>query len=199
MKNKNVIQVMAIITAILFFAPTFSTSDIITKITFSAARLVPGLKLFGITVVKPMPLVLLCLIMPILIMVLWMAGKAVSEKLTTGLTVILAIGEIVCWVILRRTIYKNVLSSFDGFKTTTAYKIIVILSVIMIVMALLDLAGITEKAGSAKADSAGNMAGNENMSADQSKTRYCPNCGTKLPAGSRFCSKCGNQIYLFEQ
>ncbi len=192
MKTKHVIQILAFITAILFFVPTFCVSCSGVDVTFSATKLMVGVEFYGEKVSDPVPAVVFCLIIPIVIFAIWFIKNNGKEKALAGLTLALSGLEIVIWFVIRYGVSQWAEDQVVVFKTLAAFKIIMILNGTMIVIAAAILLGVSAelKLFSKKK----NPDESQHMILTEQETRYCPCCGEKLREGSKFCSKCGSKI-----
>ena len=212
---KNIIRVLSVIVTIIFFCPTFLVSCSGQTIDVSAMNVVGGIKSYGESVVKPQPLLLICLLLPIAIFVILFLNKKFTDDKAALITAICAAVDLIVWIIFRVQAKKAALKNYCTFKVTGWYVFNIIFLICIIALAVLVLFRVIHMQedlvvrfrGSGAQDALNQMASAvkglaENVSANvgnggvpkEDIMGYCAKCGTPLIFGDKFCTSCGRPV-----
>ncbi|MBR4671374.1 MAG: zinc ribbon domain-containing protein [Butyrivibrio sp.] len=212
---KNIIRVLSVIVIIIFFCPTFLVSCSGQTIDVSAMNVVGGIKSYGESVVKPQPLLLICLLLPIAIFVILFLNKKFTDDKAALITAICAAVDLIVWIIFRVQAKKAALKNYCTFKVTGWYVFNIIFLICIIALAVLVLFRVIHMQedlvvrfrGSGAQDALNQMASAvkglaENVSANvgnggvpkEDIMGYCAKCGTPLIFGDKFCTSCGRPV-----
>ncbi len=219
---KKVLRILSFICLVMVFCPSFLVScsgqDKEINVMTAVAGLSSG---YGDYYVKPQPIMLICLIIPI-VMLVFLFMKKRSEKQKA--TIIAAIGtvDLIMWFIFKSAAKSFAEKNYCEFKTTGWYFLNMIALLVIIVLAvmvviqklhmednLIELlsGGGTKKTldkmsasmsqmSSAMSQLAGNVSNNLNNAKMKKKDviGFCAKCGSPIEFGSEFCTSCGTPV-----
>jgi pyruvate/2-oxoglutarate dehydrogenase complex dihydrolipoamide acyltransferase (E2) component len=218
---KNIIRVLSVIVTIIVFCPTFLVSCSGQTIDVSVMTAVGGLESYGETVVKPHPIMLIALLLPVAIFVILFIKKIADEKAAL-ITAVCGAADLVVWIAFRSAVKKAAEENYCKFKATGWFTFNIILLLIILVLSILVVAKILQMqedlikrfsgagaqntlsqmsaAVSQMSSSVSQLA--ENVSANVSKNKvpkeniigYCAKCGSPIVYDNRFCTSCGTPV-----
>lgn len=174
----KIFRILAILCIIFVFCPSFMVSCSGRNIDVNVITAVNGISMYGEKVVKPHPIMILCLVIPVAVLVL-LHRKA---KNTNVMILFFMVADAVLWMIFRIAVKKIALENYCTFKTTFWYglnMVVILLMIFLSAMTILQKTGIDHT---------------QNSTTDPPKPLYCPNCGTKSEPNASFCGSCGSKI-----
>lgn len=137
---KNILRILTVLCMIFVFCPAFLVSCSGQDVNVNVMTAVEGVKAYGETMVKPQPLMLLCLLLPIAVMVLLFVKKF-TEKLNSTIILGCTAVDLVIWFIFRGAVKKIAEENFCTFKTTPWFVLNVIAMLLIIIANALILLG----------------------------------------------------------
>lgn len=216
---KNVIRVLSLLCLIFVFCPSFLVSCAGKEINVSVMTAVRGVEVYGETVTDPYPLMIVCILIPIVIFAIFFI-KQLTEK-SSAITV-LACGavDVVLWIVFCVKVKRIADDNGCDFKVLPWYVINMIVLILIVAAALfvvlkvlkLDSNLIAFFTGEEKKDalnqmasavkqmsaSVSAMAGSVAATAGNKDTAdnigFCNKCGKPLKYGNKFCTACGAPI-----
>lgn len=217
---KRVLRVLSLLLIIFVFCPSFLVSCSGQKVNVSVMTAVGGAKAYGETVAEPHPIMLICLVLPIVMLVVLFAKKMIENKVAI-ITLASAAVDFVVWLIFRASVKSFAEDNYCEFKTTGVYVvniivlIVILLLTLMVIIKKLELesdliqiftGGSTQKAldqmssaVSQMSSAVSQMAGNvvSNIAEKNNKAPvigYCQKCGSGIPYDCKFCTSCGTPV-----
>lgn len=136
--TKRILRLLLLVCIVFVFCPMFMVSCSGQEIEVDVMTAVGGMSLYGETVVKPHPVMLLCLLIPVIILVLSFVKKLHGKKIA-WCSVVGLIADSVLWVIFKITVEKIAEENFCTCETTGWYYanlIVIVLSVITLIPVL---------------------------------------------------------------
>lgn len=216
---KNVIRALSVLCLIFAFCPSFLVSCSGRDVNVSAMTAVKGVKSYGEWIVKPYPIMILCILIPVAIFVIFFI-KQLTEK--NNAIIILACGavDVLIWIVFCVKTKKIADESYCNFKVLPWYVINMIVLILIIAAAIFvllkalkfDTNLIAFFSGEEKKDALNQMASavkqmSESVSAmagsvaaaatdkdTADKIGFCSKCGKPLKYGNKFCTACGAPI-----
>lgn len=137
---KNILRILTVLCMIFVFCPAFLVSCSGQDVNVNVMTAVEGVKAYGETVVKPQPLMLLCLLLPIAVMVLLFVKKF-AEKLNSTIILGCTAVDLVIWFVFRGAVKKIAEENYCTFKTTPWFVLNVIAMLLIIIVNALILLG----------------------------------------------------------
>ena len=137
---KNILRILTVLCMIFVFCPAFLVSCSGQDVNVNVMTAVEGVKAYGETVVKPQPLMLLCLLLPIAVMVLLFVKKF-AEKLNSTIILGCTAVDLLIWFVFRGAVKKIAEENYCTFKTTPWFVLNVIAMLLIIIVNVLILLG----------------------------------------------------------
>lgn len=137
---KNILRILTVLCMIFVFCPAFLVSCSGQDVNVNVMTAVEGVKAYGETMVKPQPLMLLCLLLPIAVMVLLFVKKF-TEKLNSTIILGCTAVDLVIWFIFRGAVKKIAEENYCTFKTMPWFVLNVIAMLLIIIVNVLILLG----------------------------------------------------------
>lgn len=217
---KNILRALSLFCIIFVFCPSFLVSCSGRNINVSAMTAVGGLSAYGKRVVDPHPIMLICLLIPVVILVLMFMKKFTDNK-SALIALICSIVDFVIWLIFRSSVKRIAEENYCTFKTTAwfvfniiALILIILLSVLVVLKKIqMDTDLVSAFFGGSKqnvlnqmtnaltqiSSTVSQMAGNvaTNISDKTSKENaigFCSKCGSPIACGCNFCTSCGTPV-----
>lgn len=216
---KKILRVLEIILIVFVFCPCFLVSCSGQDANVSVMTAVGGVSTeYGNQIVDPHPIMLICLLLPIVMLVVLFRKKIVENKAAL-ITLICAVVDIIVWIMFKSAVKEFAEENLCSFKTKPAYVFNMIVLIIITILSLLvflrkvtlnaDLmqlepGGNTQSAlnqmsnavtqmSSAVSQMAGNVA--NNMKTGKAPViGYCQKCGSGIPFDCMFCTSCGTPV-----
>ena len=117
---RQIMRVLSFICIVVVFCPSFLVSCSGQSKGISVMTAVGGLSVYGETIAKPQPLMLVCLLLPAVILAL-LFMKKLPEKQNALIIVICGISDFVIWMIFKAVVKKIAEDHYCEFKTTGWY------------------------------------------------------------------------------
>ena len=217
---KRVLRVLALLLIVFVFCPSFLVSCSGQNVNVSVMTAVGGVSAYGEKVVDPHPIMLICLLLPIVMLVVLFAKKILDTTVAIISFVAAAI-DFVIWLVFRSSVKKLAEDNYCDFKTTGIYVINIIVLILILLLTLMmiikklemesDLiqiftGGSTQKAldqmssavnqmSTAVSQMAGNVVSNiAEKNNKVSVIGYCQKCGSGIPYDCKFCTSCGTPV-----
>ena len=136
---KNVLRMLSLLVIIFVFCPSFLVSCSGQTVNVSVMTAVGGAKAYGETVSDPHPIMLICLIIPIIMLVVLFLKKML-DNVTAMITLVSAAVDFVVWLFFRSSVKKFAEKNYCEFKTTGVYvfnSIVLILIILLTVMVVI--------------------------------------------------------------
>ena len=197
---KIVMRAMALLCMVFTFCPSFLVSCSGEDMKVSVMTAVSGVEAYGESVVDPHPVMLICLIIPVVILALLFAKKFNDKKTATLILGCTAI-DLVVWFLFRTTVKKMAEENYCTFETTPWFVINIIVLLLLLGATVLIIAGkIQMDADLLSAARTSNVetptggaatAAFENRTRDENVIGYCKKCGKPITYGYKFCKSCG--------
>ena len=135
---RQIMRVLSFICIVVVFCPSFLVSCSGQSKGISVMTAVGGLSVYGETIAKPQPLMLVCLLLPAVILAL-LFMKKLSEKQNALIIAICGISDFVIWMIFKAVVKKIAEDHYCEFKTTGWYLLNSLALFFLILFALLIL------------------------------------------------------------
>lgn len=117
---RQIMRVLSFICIIVVFCPSFLVSCSGQSKGISVMTAVGGLSVYGESIAKPQPLMLICLLLPAVILAL-LFMKKLPEKQNALIIAICGISDFVIWMIFKAVVKKIAEDHYCEFKTTGWY------------------------------------------------------------------------------
>ena len=135
---RQIMRVLSFICIVVVFCPSFLVSCSGQSKGISVMTAVGGLSVYGESIAKPQPLMLICLLLPAVILAL-LFMKKLPEKQNALIIVICGISDFVIWMIFKAVVKKIAEDHYCEFKTTGWYLLNSLALFFLILFALLIL------------------------------------------------------------
>ena len=135
---RQIMRVLSFICIVVVFCPSFLVSCSGQSKGISVLTAAGGLSVYGETIAKPQPLMLVCLLLPAVILAL-LVMKKLSEKQNALIIAICGISDFVIWMIFKAVVKKIAEDHYCEFKTTGWYLLNSLALFFLILFALLIL------------------------------------------------------------
>ncbi len=135
---RQIMRVLSFICIIVVFCPSFLVSCSGQSKGISVMTAVGGLSVYGESIAKPQPLMLICLLLPAVILAL-IFMKKLPEKQNALIIVICGISDFVIWMIFKSVVKKIAEDHYCEFKSTGWYLLNNLALFFLILFALLIL------------------------------------------------------------
>ncbi len=195
MKIKHIVQILALIAAILFFVPTMCVSCSGIDIRVSGAKIMTGISLYGEKISDPVPIVILSLLLPLGAAAVWFIKKGGRERLIAILSAVMALIDFILWIVVRTRVKAVAVENYCTCKVNAGYVILLIILILLMAANVMIMLGAVSAesslTGAGGTDPGGTPQGKPPDPGDQQNRIFCPNCGAALAPGSKFCGKCG--------
>ncbi len=135
---KRIFRLLLLVCIAFVFCPMFMVSCSGQEIEVDVMTAVGGMSLYGEPVVKPHPVMLLLLLIPVIILVLSFVKKIHGKKIAWCSVVGLVVDSVL-WIIFKKTVEKIAGENFCTCKTTGWYyanMIVIVLSIIVMIPVL---------------------------------------------------------------
>ena len=117
---RQIMRVLSFICIIVVFCPSFLVSCSGQSKGISVMTAVGGLSVYGESIAKPPPLMLICLLLPAVILAL-LFMKKLPEKQNALIIAICGISDFVIWMIFKSVVKKIAEDHYCEFKSTGWY------------------------------------------------------------------------------
>ena len=135
---RQIMRVLSFICIVVVFCPSFLVSCSGQSKGISVMTAVGGLSVYGESIAKPQPLMLICLLLPAVILAL-LFMKKLPEKQNALIIAICGISDFVIWMIFKAVVKKIAEDHYCEFKTTGWYLLNSLALFFLILFALLIL------------------------------------------------------------
>ena len=135
---RQIMRVLSFICIVVVFCPSFLVSCSGQSKGISVMTAVGGLSVYGESIAKPQPLMLICLLLPAVILAL-LFMKKLPEKQNALIIAICGISDFVIWMIFKSVVKKIAEDHYCEFKTTGWYLLNSLALFFLILFALLIL------------------------------------------------------------
>ena len=135
---RQIMRFLSFICIVVVFCPSFLVSCSGQSKGISVLTAAGGLSVYGETIAKPQPLMLVCLLLPAVILAL-LFMKKLSEKQNALIIAICGISDFVIWMIFKAVVKKIAEDHYCEFKTTGWYLLNNLALFFLILFALLIL------------------------------------------------------------
>ena len=135
---RQIMRVLSFICIIVVFCPSFLVSCSGQSKGISVMTAVGGLSVYGESIAKPQPLMLICLLLPAVILAL-LFMKKLPEKQNALIIAICGISDFVIWMIFKSVVKKIAEDHYCEFKSTGWYLLNNLALFFLILFALLIL------------------------------------------------------------
>lgn len=135
---RQIMRVLSFICIVVVFCPSFLVSCSGQSKGISVLTAAGGLSVYGETIAKPQPLMLVCLLLPAVILAL-LFMKKLSEKQNALIIAICGVSDFVIWMIFKAVVKKIAEDHYCEFKTTGWYLLNSLALFFLILFALLIL------------------------------------------------------------
>lgn len=135
---RQIMRVLSFICIVVVFCPSFLVSCSGQSKGISVLTAAGGLSVYGESIAKPQPLMLVCLLLPAVILAL-LFMKKLSEKQNALIIAICGISDFVIWMIFKAVVKKIAEDHYCEFKTTGWYLLNNLALFFLILFALLIL------------------------------------------------------------
>ena len=135
---RQIMRVLTFICIVVVFCPSFLVSCSGQSKGISVMTAVGGLSVYGESIAKPQPLMLICLLLPAVILAL-LFMKKLPEKQNALIIAICGISDFVIWMIFKSVVKKIAEDHYCEFKTTGWYLLNNLALFFLILFALLIL------------------------------------------------------------
>ena len=135
---RQIMRVLSFICIVVVFCPSFLVSCSGQSKGISVLTAAGGLSVYGETIAKPQPLILVCLLLPAAILAL-LFMKKLSEKQNALIIAICGISDFVIWMIFKAVVKKIAEDHYCEFKSTGWYLLNNLALFFLILFALLIL------------------------------------------------------------
>lgn len=135
---KRIFRLLLLVCIAFVFCPMFMVSCSGQEIEVDVMTAVGGMSLYGEPVVKPHPVMLLLLLIPVIILVLSFVKKIHGKKIAWCSVVGLVVDSVL-WIIFKKTVEKIAGENFCTCETTGWYyanMIVIVLSIIVMIPVL---------------------------------------------------------------
>ena len=117
---RQIMRVLSFICIVVVFCPSFLVSCSGQSKGISVMTAVGGLSVYGESIAKPQPLMLICLLLPAVILAL-LFMKKLPEKQNALIIAICGISDFVIWMIFKSVVKKIAEDHYCEFKSTGWY------------------------------------------------------------------------------
>lgn len=135
---RQIMRVLSFICIVVVFCPSFLVSCSGQSKGISVMTAVGGLSVYGESIAKPQPLMLICLLLPAVILAL-LFMKKLPEKQNALIIAICGISDFVIWMIFKSVVKKIAEDHYCEFKSTGWYLLNNLALFFLILFALLIL------------------------------------------------------------
>lgn len=195
---KNVIRALSVLLIIFFFVPSFMVSCSGAHVKMSAANIMVGVKYNGEKLTTASPISALLILLPIAMLVLWCLKNVLKDKIAAIACLACAAVDLIMWIFVRMGVAARADEVFGTSKVLAGFVFNIIFVLLVIaanVLVMLNILPADKPLIGASGGMQPNMQQNTYQSAPaqeaEAETAVCANCGAPLPAGTKFCTKCG--------
>ena len=135
---RQIMRVLSFICIVVVFCPSFLVSCSGQSKGISVLTAAGGLSVYGESIAKPQPLMLICLLLPAVILAL-LFMKKLPEKQNALIIAICGISDFVIWMIFKSVVKKIAEDHYCEFKSTGWYLLNNLVLFFLILFALLIL------------------------------------------------------------
>ncbi len=217
---KKILRALSLLCIIFVFCPSFLVSCSGQNINVSVMTAVGGISAYGEKVVDPYPIMLICLLIPVVVLILLLFKKFTDNK-TALIVLICTVVDLIIWLIFRASVKKIAEENYCTFKTTGWYVINIIVMLIIVLLsayvvmkkmqmdtdlitvfsggetqgAIKQISATVNQISSVVTQFAGNVASNINNRTNKESTiGFCSKCGSSISYGCKFCTSCGTPV-----
>lgn len=130
---KNVLRILTALCIVFVFCPSFLVSCSGQDVNVNVMTAVKGVTAYGETMVKPQPLMLVCLLLPIAVMVL-LFMKEIAERRNSIIILGCTAVDLIIWFVFRGAVKKIAEENYCTFKTT-AWFVFNVVAMLLIIIA----------------------------------------------------------------
>lgn len=217
---KKILRALSLLCIIFVFCPLFLVSCSGQNINVSVMTAVGGISVYGEKVVDPYPIMLICLLIPVVVLILLFFKKFTDNK-TALIVLICTVVDFIIWLIFRASVKKIAEENYCTFKTTGWYVINIIVMLIIVLLsayvvmkkmqmdtdlitvfsgggtqgAINQMSATVNQISSVVTQFAGNVASNiNNRTNKENMIGFCSKCGSSISYGCKFCTSCGTPV-----
>lgn len=205
---KNVLRVISILCIVFAFCPAFLVSCSGQDVNVSVMTAVKGVSSYGEKIVDPHPVMLICILIPIVILVLLFVKKFADSQ-TAAIILICSVCDFVVWLIFRNSVKKLADENYCTFETKPGFVLNIIALILIILLTVLvvikklqmdsDFLGLVTGKGATQALNRMSSAGSPissigNKTSKENAIGFCPKCGSPIAYGGKFCTSCGTPV-----
>lgn len=209
---KNVLRGLSILSIVFVFCPSFLVSCSGQKVNISPMSVVTGISMYGSTVVEPNPIMVLCLLIPIIIIIL-LSLKKFTERKTAVVIAGCGVVDFIIYLIFRSLVKKFAEDNLCSFKTTGWYGLSILTLILIMVIAVLillekieletDLVSFVKgednrekvlKSINKLTSTVSNLTDTLNKKPTETGIGFCNKCGSVIEYGNSFCTSCGTPV-----
>ena len=213
---RNIVRMLALFCIVFVFCPSFMVSCSGQTMEVDVTTAIQGVTMYGETIVKPVPAMLVCLLLPIAVFAI-LSIKKWNDAKTAIMTFVCTGIDLVVWIVFYIAVKKLAEENYCSFKATGWYTFNLIVLIAMGILSLfvmirkLSFDSVLANAGTQDALSqmstaitqmsatVTQLAGNAVDNAKQKKQKveyigYCAKCGSGIEFDCKFCVNCGTPV-----
>ncbi len=215
---KKIMRMLSLLCIVFVFCPAFLVSCSGQEIEVDVMTAVGGMSMYGETVVEPHPIMLICLLLPIVVLVVLFMKKFTAKKVSIISLICMAVDCIV-WLVFKTSVKEIAEQNYCEVEVTgwfylnmVTMLLIVILSFLVLIKVIqmdVNLVAMISGGGTQATINQMSAAVNQMTSAvnklasnvvstvgnkNEDRIGFCSKCGSGLTYGSRFCTSCGTEI-----
>lgn len=197
---RNVMRMLLFLCMVFFFFPSFFVSCSGKNVNVSAMTAVKGVSMYGDQVVDPHPVMLVCLLLPVMALA-FLYLKRLSDQATAGMAAACVVVDFVIWLVFRSAVKKIADENYCSFRTSVWYALNLATQLLIIFLAVLaavrkiemdmDVASYFSYGGTKEVLSRISEMEDRMRGQVSGLDIFCPACGNPIEPGCRFCTSCG--------
>ena len=133
---KNVLRVLAILCIVFVFCPAFLVSCTGKEIEIGVMTAVNGIDAYGEQVVEPQPIMLVCLMLPLLVLGVSFLKK-LGDSIIAGIILGVTVADLVVWYTFKTTVQEKAEEAYCSFAATEWYYINMLILILMLILSVL--------------------------------------------------------------
>lgn len=205
---KGIIRALALVCMVFVFCPSFLVSCSGQEVEIDVMTAVNGLSLYGKPVTEPQPIMVICLIIPIVIVALTVI-KGLSGRKTAGVTLVISAVDLVAWHTFKSTVESLAQENYCTMEVTSWYYMnfasLICISIISILVVIkkVDMSADLRSSYINKppfvsfpkvSDKVSQLKETLNSIRPEETQSFCSMCGKAIPNNSNFCIDCGHPV-----